>query len=279
MRPTDPAALETAQRLPSPPLRPHIARYGGFRMDSSPPRTRGLPSRHLTLMIGLGTSFHIAGGGSFTSFVGGLHEGPAIVEGGGRIEGLHVVLSPLGTRALLGVPASALAGRVAHLDDVLGARAASELEERLCEVRTWPERFDALDAVLAARLRPQSAPPELRWACGRIVGQAGRARIADLARDIGWSRRHLGERFGAELGISPKTLARIVRFERACALIRRRGGSLADIAAATGYCDQSHMTREWLALAGCTPRAWILEELPFVQDYELSGLDDAERGT
>ncbi len=270
----EPPAFETAQRLPAPQLRAHIARYGGFRTDSAPPRTRGLPSRHVTLMIGLGTSFHVAGAGSFRSLVGGLHDHPAVVEGGGRIEGLHVVLKPLGLRGLLGVPSAALAGGIFHLDQVLGARCAFELQDRLHEARGWPERFDVLDRMLSERLGGESAAPELSAACRSIIAQGARARIEDVAREIGWSRRRLSERFGAELGITPKTLARIVRFEQACALIRRRDGALADVAIAAGYCDQSHMTREWLALAGCTPRTWVLEELPFVQDYELAGLDD-----
>ncbi len=231
----------------------------------------------MTLMIGLGARFHLVGTGSFLSFVGGLHAAPALVESRGDTEGLHVVLKPLGARALLGVPAGALAGGVFHLDDVLGSPTDSELQARLREARTWARRFDVLDELFAARLGPQSAAPELAWACRKIIEQRGGARVEGVARDIGWSRRHLSERFGAELGITPKTLARIVRFEQACALIRRRGGgALAHIAAAADYYDQSHMTREWLALAGCTPRTWIREELPFIQDYELAGLEDAE---
>ncbi|HLF10100.1 MAG TPA: hypothetical protein VJA26_02710, partial [Gammaproteobacteria bacterium] len=50
--------------------------------------------------------------------------------------------------------------------------------------------------------------------------------------------------------------------------------SLAEVAFMCGYQDQAHMTREWNALAGSTPRAWIASELPFLQDYEVAGHDD-----
>src|SRR5262245_13026751 len=63
------------------------------------------------------------------------------------------------------------------------------------------------------------------------------------------------------IGIGPKTAARIFRFERACRLIRDARLRLADVAAVRGYHDQPHMTREWIALAGCTPRTWIATEL------------------
>jgi transcriptional regulator GlxA family with amidase domain len=84
----------------------------------------------------------------------------------------------------------------------------------------------------------------------------------------------MADRFRAELGITPKTAARIFRFERAYGLISNLRQPLADVAAACGYADQAHMTRDWNALTGTSPKAWIANELPFLQDYELSGGDD-----
>ena len=80
-------------------------------------------------------------------------------------------------------------------------------------------------------------------------------------------------RFRAELGVTPKTAARIFRFERACGLISVLRLPLADVAAACGYADQAHMTRDWNAFTGASPKTWIANELPFLQDYELSGRD------
>jgi AraC-like DNA-binding protein len=276
--------VDTAQRLPAACLRPFIARYGGFRISGhSFGATRGLPSRHVTVMLGLGEPFRIAGIGSFTSFVAGLHACANVVEGAnalatrGDIAGIHLVLKPLGTRMLLGAPAGILAARVLHLEDVLGAGVHAELQSRLRAASTWSDRFDILDEVLARRLSAPDPMGELHWAWRRITAQCGRTCIQDLAREIGWSRRHLSERFRVEIGVAPKTLARIARFEQACALLKRAPAKIADIAAAAGYHDQSHMTREWRALGGCTPKTWIKEELPFVQDYELAGLDNESR--
>lgn len=94
-----------------------------------------------------------------------------------------------------------------------------------------------------------------------------------LAEEVGWSRRHLGERFRRELGLAPEVAARVVPSERACTMLDRppspRSGP-AEVAAVCGYFDQAHMTREWRQLAGCSPTTWIGEELPSVQD---SGVD------
>ena len=64
------------------------------------------------------------------------------------------------------------------------------------------------------------------------------------------------------------------RFERACRLLVRYPGRIADVAVASGFHDQPHMIREWHALADCTPREWIVSQLPFLQDYEIGGGHD-----
>ena len=97
----------------------------------------------------------------------------------------------------------------------------------------------------------------------------GSVEIGELAADVGWSRRHLSEKFKAEVGLSPKVAARVLRFERARHLLSMptRPG-LAAVATACGYYDQAHFTREWSELAGCTPTKWIADELPSMQDGE-----------
>jgi AraC-like DNA-binding protein len=63
----------------------------------------------------------------------------------------------------------------------------------------------------------------------------------------------------------------VLRFERAVGQMRSSGRPrLAEIAARCGYADQAHLTREWQAIAGCTPRRWIAEELPYVQDFDAA---------
>ena len=81
----------------------------------------------------------------------------------------------------------------------------------------------------------------------------------------------------SECGLAPKELQRVARFETSQRLLVRaaRAGrsALATVSAQAGYADQSHLTREWSVLAGCSPSVWLREEFPFVQDAEA--WDDA----
>ena len=267
---------ESVTGRPAPPLRPFVARYLGYRQQGfAPGLHRGLPSRHLTFIVSLADPVDIAAmpdasqrPGAFQAFVGGLHAAPATIRHDGTQVGVSVPLTPLGASALLGVPAGALAWSVVDLDDVLG-RPTGELVERLAEAPTWPARFAVLDDVLTRRLgRPGGPAPETVRAWERLVASGGTVDVAGLAREVGWSRRHLSERLRLELGLPPKVLARVLRFERARRLLQGpERPSLAEVAAVCGYYDQAHLNREWRQLAGCSPLAWLAEEeLPSVQD-------------
>ena len=78
------------------------------------------------------------------------------------------------------------------------------------------------------------------------------ARVGDLAPSLGLSERQLRRRFADAVGYGPKTLARVLRFQRFLALAGR-GDDLARLAFTAGYADQAHLTRECRRLSGRTP--------------------------
>lgn len=264
-------------------LRPLIARYIGYAQDGITLDVhRGLPSRHVTFIISLDQPIRVTGMPqpgqaplTAQGMVGGLHLGPALIAQDRRQCGLHLELDPLGTQALLGVSAAELSGQVVGLDQ-LGSPALAELPERLADAPDWPERFDLLDDVLAGVVTERAAmAPEVGWAWQRLRHTDGHLRIGTLADEVGWSRRHLGERFRAEVGLTPKQAARVLRFEQANRAIRGATRvDLARLAIECGYYDQAHLSNEWRALAGCSPRTWIAEELPFLQDEDVSSGED-----
>ena len=106
--------------------------------------------------------------------------------------------------------------------------------------------------------RANHAPsPEIAAAYRRLARSAGMVRITTLAAEIGWSRKHLVDRFRSELGLAPKSLARMMRFHQACRIAQRGGPrAWAAIAAESGYSDQAHLVREFVEFAGEPPTAW-----------------------
>jgi AraC-like DNA-binding protein len=269
---------DMAMRRPAGALRPFVESYRGYRLEGHPPATHhGVPSRHLPLMVSFDRPVvSVDNTGARTSrwaFVGGLHDKAATIVHDGNQHGMAIQLTPMGARTVLGLPGGALAGGVVDLDAVLGAH-ARELYDRLAAATAWEARFRIIDEVLvdAARRRledPPEPPSEVLRAWRRLVATGGGVEIGTLAAEVGWSRRHLSEKFRTEVGLTPKVAARVLRFERARHLLAMptRPG-LAAVAVSCGYYDQAHFTREWTELAGCTPTRWIADELPSMQDGE-----------
>jgi len=273
-------SADHAVAVPALPLRPFVSHYAGSRMhDGSPWQHAGLPSRYIELIISLAKPIEIVrmpgaqSPGAYRAFVAGLQQAPALVRMGGDLDCLHVFLKPAAARALLGVSGREVAARVVPLADIDGAL-CHELVERLSDTDKWPERFARVDHVLLRKLRPVTMPDAMAWAWRSLAISHGRMGVHELARDIGFSRRHFGERFISEFGIAPKAAARVFRFEHACRLFLRSPCRIVDVAIASGFHDQAHMVHEWHSLAGCTPREWILGQLPFLQDYEIGGGHD-----
>jgi len=258
--------VDWAVRVPHPVLRPLVTRYVGYAQEAVTLDVhRGLPSRHVTLIISLEQPVRMPGV-ALQGLVGGLHTEAVLIRQDRVQRGVHVELDPLGVRTLFGVTAAELSGQVVSLAEF----GLGELPERLAEAPGWAERFAILDDVLAARAaEPVGPAPEVGQAWRRLRGAGGLLRVTDLAVEVGWSRRHFAERFRAEVGLTPKQAARVLRFERAGGLLRSGRYDLAMVAAEAGYYDQAHLSNEWRALAGCTPRTWIAEELPFLQDSDV----------
>jgi AraC-like DNA-binding protein len=238
-----------------------VRSYTGYVERGAPATRVEAAQPEPVLVISFGPLIAVDGAG-LRSFVGGLGDSWAQTSHEGEQAGVQVRLDPFAARALLGMPIAALANQVVALDDVLGPRAA-ELEERLAGAPSWDARFALLDELFARRLAEAPAPPsDIRWAWQRLHERGTRVDV--LARELGWSRRHFSERFKAELGLAPKTIARLMRFNRATQLMRS-GDPVGEVALDCGYYDQAHLNRDFRAFAGCTPTEYA-QRLPFVQD-------------
>ncbi len=239
------------------------ARIGGVQLAAFRDRLgtgldmRVLPQPVVTVVIGFEddmlTVDGTTGRQTLGSLVAALFPGPTRIRGE-RVECVEMHLSPMVASSLLGVSLSELNGVVTDLENVWG-RQAGRLREQLAATTAWPQRFALMDKFLVSRYaKPPSIDPEVAASWEHIVIHHGRIRVGDLAAACGWSRKRLWSRFSAQLGLTPKRAAMLVRFDHAAKSLRA-GKDPAEVATACGYVDQSHLHRDALAFAGCTPGA------------------------
>jgi AraC-like DNA-binding protein len=164
--------------------------------------------------------------------------------------------------AALGVPASELVDLTVGAEELWGP-AAERIAERVASAATPEEAAHLLEAAAFARAVETEPDPIVAGAAALLL--PGRTDdVASLPSELYISERTLRRRVQAAIGLPPKVVHRVLRFQGFLALAHGRGGDpaeLAMLAAEAGYADQSHLTRECLRLAGLSPRALMQESL------------------
>ncbi len=168
-----------------------------------------------------------------------------------------------GAFAVLGRAAAERGGAHVDLADLWGPPAA-ELRERLAGATEPLHRFRLLERALLAHLsRRDGHHPAVRLALGRLGSPGADSRTREAARAAGLSERRFIEVFTAEIGVGPKVFSRVRRFQRAVARAgRSHAPEWARLAADCGYCDQSHLIRDFVEFCGLSPgryRRWRAE--------------------
>ena len=213
---------------------------------------RAQPASSLAILEISFTNALVIRGAAQRGFFAGIAMAPIDTHFHGRHASVQVYFTPLGACRLV-MPGRDSANNVVALSD-LDPVVARDVPDALAAAATWPERFAVVENMLTARVhdaRPLDPIAAAVWTELRRSG--GRAPIAGIAEKLGVSARHVHSRFGAVVGVSPKSAAQLMRFERAHG---RLGGAvpLAEMAASLGYADQSHLAREVRRFSGDPPR-------------------------
>lgn len=238
---------------------------------------RGLPSPYLTLIFSLDepivageTPEQARGSDAYRADIvlSGLHQRPAYVRRPRRETGIQLAVHPLAARALTGMPCAELRQLTQDSADTLGAQ-ATLVRERLCELDGWHERFGTLAGYLRARTedheRRTGVRPEVAEAWRWMAWHRGAGSMDGLAAHVALSPRQLSTLFRREIGIGPKQVSRLMRFEHArqriAAVVQAgRPLDLAEVAVGCGFYDHSHLVRDFHQYTELSPTAWIAEE-------------------
>jgi AraC-like DNA-binding protein len=239
--------------LPHQGLRPYISHYWLSR-DNREERYTVLPDGAVDLVL-------VSDGVSGHAHVYGTTTASRDVA---LLKGVHY----LGVRFRPGQSRHFLRAAAVELTDTCEAAAGL----LAFELRDIPERlatvpvFDRLDAALVRHL--QDCPPStsaLDAAIQALAAAGGDLPVSQAAAVYGKSQRQFERQFLQTVGVGPKLYARIERFQRAARLVSASTQSLAEIAAALGYSDQSHMSHEFRRFAGLPPAAHARRGVDFLQ--------------
>jgi len=259
-----------ASSTPCPALTAHVSTlwFGAGQVRYQ--RDRILPSSNCFLLFNLGPRQYLIEPGPPERRIAfddiwycGPQQSPIDTEAPHGSILLGVAFRAGGVRPWLHADASECADRVLPLSALLGDSVLG-LRQRLLETADTGTRFDLVEAWLLSRLNEHYRPSA--WVCNalqRIAASAGQVAIASLVAEAGVSRKHFAERFAVEVGIGAKSMARILRFQRAMELLPQyQHVPWAELAAHCGYYDQSHLIRDFRTFSGCAPCDFLKRERP-----------------
>ena len=262
-------------RPPGPALAPFIAYF--WALQDAPPNLKGrlVPSGTLDLVVNLhedqmrGDASHLGNGVGFSgALAAGAYRRYFEFSSHAPVSLVGVHFKPGGALPFLGVPPGELAERHVDLELIWGRRPANELRERLCAATTAADRFALMESTLRSRLAAHVPGHRAVPFALQQLARPG-CTVGEVAASVQLSRRRFIQVFTSDVGMAPKHLSRVLRFQRACELARRaEAPDWCQLALACGYFDQSHMINEVREFAGTTPMGLIRGNMQF-EDLHL----------
>ncbi|MEZ4668434.1 MAG: helix-turn-helix domain-containing protein [Anaerolineae bacterium] len=204
-----------------------------------------------------------------TLFLYGLGIEPSVMHfAAGTYSTTQFILKPHALQALFGMNAAAATNYLLDLDEF----AANDLNARLLEATTTPERIQLMSEYLLARLRRStSRDPLIEESLRLIHTNVATITVRFLLEHLSISERQFERRFSHTVGISPQSYLRIKRFNEAIRLMKNgRFERLTDVAHALHFHDQSHFVRDIKAFSGMTPAVFPKKWMSFTKTLSVS---------
>lgn len=248
------------EEKPRPALSQYLECFWFASSDAAPVRVpeRVLPDGCIEWIFHLGTPFRRLSQTNEwelqpRSFVVGELTRFILLQPAGPVATMGVRFRPGGAYRFLPFPVHLLTDRFVSTSDVWG-RDGEFLEEVVLSAPTHPYRRHAVETFLLRRLIHSQPRRRFDAAMGEVMRSRGQLRVNQMAAAIGCSPRQLEREFRAAAGLSPKAMARVIRFQNLLGLIGADTlRQWASVAVDCGYADQPHMVREFRDLTGQSP--------------------------
>ncbi|GAB3316930.1 hypothetical protein GCM10027299_07770 [Larkinella ripae] len=190
----------------------------------------------------------------------------------GRFRMVIFFLYPHAIRPLLGIKADELTDNCFDLN-LLPTVSGCSLQEQLLHTDSVTDQVESITSCLLRmlRLNHPKADRALDFAVSRILAAQGDVSLSELQKTLQISERTFERRFEQYVGISPRLLARICRFQSTLAQLKNRQyGKLSDLAFDNGYADQSHFIRTFKEFTGFSPLKLRQNPDPFAENRSFA---------
>lgn len=186
----------------------------------------------------------------------------------GKVGVVAVRFKAAGAARFFDLPFDKIVDRVADLS-LFDASLATRLAQGVKLSESVDARFKVLNDILLSRLKQESKEDIfVRQACRYIDRSEGEYSTDELVKLIGFSERQLQRKFKQQVGISPKLLSRILRFQKFIEVARTTPSlTLTEASASCGYYDQSHFIRDFTEFSGVSPLTYLSSEHAFSDHF------------
>lgn len=253
--------------IPGPPLNEFVERFIFFDdFVTTHLIERFLPDGHTEIIISLrDEADHIYHNESFeeiqtcrNGWVSGLRTRPISIPAGSGSSKLVVIFRKGMAHPFLPMPMSELANTVVDADRIFGNEFGF-LRERLLAAVKPGQRFSLVEDFLLRRLNSDTElNPCVEYAVNGIGADPSRTNLAKLSDKIGYSQKHLITMFKNNVGTTPKSYLRVIRFQRVIEQIEETDTpDWAAIALDAGFYDQAHFNNDFRSLSGFTPSEYV----------------------
>ncbi len=184
-------------------------------------------------------------------FLVGQITSPMLIAPTGRVELIGIRFQPGGTAAFFPLPMDQLTNQFVDLD-LLSRSLSRMISENVEPIPTLQSKIPALEEVLTRSIELRNLDVSLLKLANHIVSTGGVISVDELASSAGLSNRQLERKFLKDVGVSPKVLCRILRFQQVFRVVEA-DPTWSTIAVDCGYYDQAHLIRDFRQFAEQTP--------------------------
>jgi len=204
------------------------------------------------------------------SWLSGQHRRSIVIESAKSSCMIGARFRPGGLYPFLGMPVAEVNDAVEETEALWGS-GTRELRERLLAAESVDARFDVLDRALRERGRGKLEPDSsLAYVLHRLVSTPSETSIRSIADDAGLTQKRLVRTFEEKVGLKPKTLSRVLRFQKVLRRLEREARvSWSFLAQDAGYFDQSHFIRDFEAFSGLKPTQYLVDRGEFLNFVPL----------